>query len=379
MSQIPLYQQEVLANSTLENNFDDKLALMAMLCALPRNEYGNFVLSLMHTKDLSCKNVEAVFQVEQTERNTLRGPLYTLAGNTALRTQDMRRGNCPAPSGTPTTPGKGCGFCEALNHKEASCWAQERAADATHACTKELQEERLKNKKAGCASCPRPLWTPSRLGSVVLRMQSLSQRCLNTRRWRTTQTMLEELQGGFPALLMLDWTQDTPGKALLVPRCLRHPTLRTLNPLPRLYLLRCTRHCVPLFALLCPQHCALLAARSKLQPVIAGPPLLHLHPLRLHQSCVAARTLERVSRLIPLARQRSICTRDAHLPFAFPRIARRTCALDLRSLPMPLLPSFPMSRRSLTMRWGPHKLQPSLIWTSIRSTRLLRLWTSSTS
>jgi hypothetical protein len=57
-----------------------------------------------------------------------------------------------SPSSTPTTPGKGCAFCEALNHEEALCWAKERAADAARARTKELQEERLKNKKAGRTS-----------------------------------------------------------------------------------------------------------------------------------------------------------------------------------------------------------------------------------
>jgi hypothetical protein len=133
-------------------HLDDKLALMAMLCALPHNKYSDFVLSLMRTKDLSCKNVKAVFQVEQTERNALRGPLYMLAGDTALRTQDTRHGNRPAPSGMPTTPGKGCGFCKALNHKEASCWTKEHAADTVRTRTKELQEECSKNKKAGCAS-----------------------------------------------------------------------------------------------------------------------------------------------------------------------------------------------------------------------------------
>jgi hypothetical protein len=133
-------------------HLDNKLALMAMLHALPRDEYGDFVLSLMRTKDLSRKDVEAAFQVKQTECNASRVPLYTPASDTALCTQDTHCGNCPAPSGTPTTPSKGCGFCEALNHEEASCWAKERAADTVCACTKELQEERSKNKKAGCAS-----------------------------------------------------------------------------------------------------------------------------------------------------------------------------------------------------------------------------------
>jgi hypothetical protein len=134
-------------------HLNNKLALMAMLCALPCDEHGDFVLSLMRTKDLSCKDIKAAFQVEQSKRNASRGPLYTPAGDTALCTQDTRRGNHPAPSGTPTTPGKGCAFCGALNHEEASCWAKERTADAARARTKELQEERSKNKKAGHASC----------------------------------------------------------------------------------------------------------------------------------------------------------------------------------------------------------------------------------
>jgi transposase InsO family protein len=82
-------------------HLDDELALMAMLCALLRDEYGDFVLSLMRTKDLSCKDIEAAFQVEQTKRNASCSPLYTPAGHTALRTQDTRRSNRPAPSGTP--------------------------------------------------------------------------------------------------------------------------------------------------------------------------------------------------------------------------------------------------------------------------------------
>jgi hypothetical protein len=160
-----------------------------------------------------------------------------------------------------------------------------------------------------------------------------------------------------------------------------HPTLRTLNLLPRSYRLRRTRRRIPLFALLCPQRCAPLAGRLRPQLVIAVLQRLRPrpHPLRLHQSCVAARTLEQVSLSIPLAPQRSICTRDACLPFAFPHTASRACALRLRSLPMPPLLPFPTLRRSLTMRRGPQELPLSLIWTSIRSTRLPHLWTSSTS
>jgi hypothetical protein len=67
-----------------------------MLRALPRNKYGDFVSLLMHTKDLSRKDVEAAFQVEQTEHNALRGPLYRPAGDTVLEA-----GVCPYFSAVP--------------------------------------------------------------------------------------------------------------------------------------------------------------------------------------------------------------------------------------------------------------------------------------
>jgi hypothetical protein len=133
-------------------HLNNRLALMAMLHTLLRGKYSTFVLSLICTKGLCCKDIKGVFQVKQTKHNTSCGPLYTLAGDTAFHTQDTRCSNCPVPSSTPTTPGKGCGFCKALSHEEASCWAKERAADAAHTCTKELQEKRSKNKKAGRAS-----------------------------------------------------------------------------------------------------------------------------------------------------------------------------------------------------------------------------------
>jgi hypothetical protein len=50
-------------------DLDNELALMAMLRALPREEYADIVSSLMRQKDLTRANVEAAFQVEQTERD----------------------------------------------------------------------------------------------------------------------------------------------------------------------------------------------------------------------------------------------------------------------------------------------------------------------
>jgi hypothetical protein len=42
---------------------------LPMLRSLPREEYADFVSSLMRQKDLTHANVEAAFQVEQTERD----------------------------------------------------------------------------------------------------------------------------------------------------------------------------------------------------------------------------------------------------------------------------------------------------------------------
>jgi hypothetical protein len=68
-------------------DLEDELVLMAMLCALPRNKYADFVLSLMRTKDLDRCAVEAAFQIEQTERNAHHSPLLSPSGNTALLSQ----------------------------------------------------------------------------------------------------------------------------------------------------------------------------------------------------------------------------------------------------------------------------------------------------
>jgi hypothetical protein len=59
---------------------------MAMLRALPREVYPDFVLTLMRQKNLTRANVEAVFKVEQTECNAHRGPLLSPFGNAALCT-----------------------------------------------------------------------------------------------------------------------------------------------------------------------------------------------------------------------------------------------------------------------------------------------------
>jgi hypothetical protein len=127
-------------------HLDDKLVLMAMLRALPRDKYGNFILLLMRTPDLTRCTVEAAFQVEQTERSAHHGPLVTPAGDAALRTQQNVRNALRTPSSVE------CTFCKATGHTQNRCFARERAADAAKAKTKERKEER-KAKRRGGGNC----------------------------------------------------------------------------------------------------------------------------------------------------------------------------------------------------------------------------------
>jgi hypothetical protein len=122
-------------------HLDDELALMAMLHALLRNEYGDFILSLM--PDLTRCTVEAAFQVEQTKRSAHHGPLVTPAGDAALRTQQNVRTAPRTPSSVE------CTFCKATGHTHNQCFARERAADAAKAKTKERKEERKAKRRGG--------------------------------------------------------------------------------------------------------------------------------------------------------------------------------------------------------------------------------------
>jgi hypothetical protein len=65
-----------------------ELQLMAMLRALPRAKYGDFMSSLMRTEKLTLTHAKAAFHVEETERNAVavHSLLITPAGNAALFT-----------------------------------------------------------------------------------------------------------------------------------------------------------------------------------------------------------------------------------------------------------------------------------------------------
>jgi hypothetical protein len=131
-------------------DLEDKLALMAMLHALLHNKYTNFVLSLMHTKDLDHHTVEAASQIKQTKCNTHHSPLLSLSGNAALCTQfNACGGSCSAPSSLDNK----CKFCLASSHKEETCFAKECSKEAAQMCTKERQEECKAGKKNCGGDC----------------------------------------------------------------------------------------------------------------------------------------------------------------------------------------------------------------------------------
>jgi transposase InsO family protein len=132
------------------SNLDNKLTLMAMLRALPHEEYADFVLSLMRQKDLTRANVKAAFQVEQTERDAHRGPLLSPSGGAALRTTTQ------APR--QNKPGIKCGFCTGDGHTEEDCYKKERARKDAQKVVEERCTGRNGGKKAraNCVAAASP-------------------------------------------------------------------------------------------------------------------------------------------------------------------------------------------------------------------------------
>jgi hypothetical protein len=113
---------------TLET-LDNKLALMAMLRALPRDQYSNFVLSLMRQKKLKQSEVEAAFQIEQTEHDAICSPLLSIS-NAVLRTTDTA-----VKSDTP------CKFCSILGHVEEKCYKYTACHKDTQAVLTQKHQE----------------------------------------------------------------------------------------------------------------------------------------------------------------------------------------------------------------------------------------------
>jgi hypothetical protein len=122
-------------------DLDSELATMAMLCALPREGYGDITSSLMRQKDPQGRDVEAAFQVEQTERDSTSGPLLVASGDAALHASSSK---FPPPQ---NLPGVVCAFCGNNGHEEGACFARIKAQKAAQELTKE--------KKAGKKDCQR--------------------------------------------------------------------------------------------------------------------------------------------------------------------------------------------------------------------------------
>jgi hypothetical protein len=115
-------------------DLDNKLALMAMLRAPPREGYADIVSLLMRQKDLSHANVEAAFQVEQTGRDAHRSTLLSLSGDAALRTT--------AQPPRQNKQGIKCGFCTGKGHDKENCYKK----DHTHKDAQKAVKERRTNR-----------------------------------------------------------------------------------------------------------------------------------------------------------------------------------------------------------------------------------------
>jgi hypothetical protein len=105
---------------------------MAMLRALPRAEYGDFTSSLMRTEKLTLTHAKAAFHVEETEHNTIHGPLIAPAGDAALFTS-LSSTNSKAS----TSKDALCIVCGRRNHPLEKCYDVIKA--------KELRAERQKS------------------------------------------------------------------------------------------------------------------------------------------------------------------------------------------------------------------------------------------
>jgi hypothetical protein len=99
---------------------NNELTIMAMLHALPRNVYGDFVLSLMRQKVLMHVDVEAAFQVEQIKRTAHHSPLV---GSAALHTFAKP----PSPRGNSDE----CPFCTIKDHTQEDCYKYKSARNDT--------------------------------------------------------------------------------------------------------------------------------------------------------------------------------------------------------------------------------------------------------
>jgi hypothetical protein len=137
---------------------------MAMLCALPREEYGDFTLSLICQKDFTRGDVEAVFQVEQTKHDVHCGPLLSLSGDATLRTT--------AQPPHQNKSGIKCSFCTGEGHNEKNCYKKDHACKDAQKAVEECRANRdtakprrTNHAAAASSSLPAPVTRVACAGS----------------------------------------------------------------------------------------------------------------------------------------------------------------------------------------------------------------------
>jgi hypothetical protein len=133
--------QELRPESFTIVQLDEELAIMAMLRALPRDVYGDFVSSLMREKTLTRADVESAFQVEQIERNAQDGPLV---GSAALR----MFGKPSSPRGNSDE----CPFCTIKGHAQEDCYKYKSARNDTIKLVKERKVEKAQRAQVRLAA-----------------------------------------------------------------------------------------------------------------------------------------------------------------------------------------------------------------------------------
>jgi hypothetical protein len=123
---------------------DEELQLVAMLRALPRAEYGDFMSSLMRTKKLTLTHAKAAFHVRETERNAVHGPLIAPAGGAALFTSSS-----PNNSKAVTSKDALCIVCGQGNHPLEKCFDLIKAKELRAKRQKSYNKDQRARRAAG--------------------------------------------------------------------------------------------------------------------------------------------------------------------------------------------------------------------------------------
>jgi hypothetical protein len=138
--------QDLCPQSFDVDQLDKELAVMAMIQALPQAEYGDFASSLMRNKTLLRADVEAAFQLKQTEQDAPHGPVIN-ANNAALRMAS------PAPSSISLRTDCAallCNFCRCTGHLQPSCFKYKKQQEEAKAEVASAKRNCHKRQRASC-------------------------------------------------------------------------------------------------------------------------------------------------------------------------------------------------------------------------------------